>query len=209
MNIRSHITALKKDLKGELISVIGIIVKLAYSILWSMLMKIPMLFIVGSFGRNIKFRGFTYIKRYPGSTIKIGDNCRFNSTSWFNYRGINHMCILQTGTSKAKIIIGKNCGFSGNSIVSDCNVTIGDFTLLGANACIGDRDDHPDIYSSEPRPVQIGKHVWIGMNVTIMKGVTIGDYAVIAAGSIVNKDVPEKAVFGGIPAKLIKYRSDV
>lgn len=54
--------------------------------------------------------------------------------------------------------------------------------------------------------VEIGNDVWIGENVTILNGIKIGDGAVIAAGSVVTKDVPEYAIVGGVPAKIIKYR---
>ena len=52
----------------------------------------------------------------------------------------------------------------------------------------------------------IGNDVWIGNNVTLMEGVIIGDGAIIASGSIVTKDIPNYAIYGGVPAKLIKYR---
>jgi acetyltransferase-like isoleucine patch superfamily enzyme len=52
-----------------------------------------------------------------------------------------------------------------------------------------------------------GDRVWIGANVTILKGVTIGNDAVVGAGSVVTKDIPEKAIAVGVPAKVIKYRS--
>nr|WP_157263625.1 acyltransferase [Azohydromonas aeria] len=59
------------------------------------------------------------------------------------------------------------------------------------------------------RPVVIEDFVWCGANVTILPGVTIGEGAVIAAGSVVTKNVPRLAVAGGNPAKVIKYRDDV
>jgi len=55
-----------------------------------------------------------------------------------------------------------------------------------------------------PAPVHIGRDVWIGANAVILPGVTIGDGAVIAAGAVVTKDVPENTVAGGVPAKVIK-----
>jgi acetyltransferase-like isoleucine patch superfamily enzyme len=60
-----------------------------------------------------------------------------------------------------------------------------------------------------PAPVYIGKNVWIGANATICPGVTIGDGAVIAAGAVVTKDVPENAVYGGVPAVEIKRVEEV
>ena len=54
--------------------------------------------------------------------------------------------------------------------------------------------------------VTIKKNAWIGMNVTICPGVTIGEYAVVGAGAVVTKDVPDYAVVGGVPAKIIKYQ---
>ena len=53
--------------------------------------------------------------------------------------------------------------------------------------------------------VLIKKNAWLGMNVTISPGVTIGEYAVVAAGAVVTKDVPDYAVVGGVPAKVIRY----
>lgn len=55
-------------------------------------------------------------------------------------------------------------------------------------------------------PPEIGNDVWIGANVTVLRGVKIRDGAVVAAGAIVNKNVPPYAIIGGVPAKLIKYR---
>lgn len=63
---------------------------------------------------------------------------------------------------------------------------------------------YDDIY--EVKDVEIGENVWIGADVTIMPGVKIGEGVVVAACSCVTKDVPDYAVVGGCPAKIIKYR---
>ena len=66
-------------------------------------------------------------------------------------------------------------------------------------------DDHK---SMTMKKVVIGNDVWIGVNATVLRGVTIGDGAVIAAGAVVTKDVPPYAIVGGVPARIIKYRFD-
>ena len=55
-------------------------------------------------------------------------------------------------------------------------------------------------------PINIGSDVWIGAEAIIMDGVTIGNGAIVAAGAVVTKDVPDYGIVGGVPAKLIKYR---
>ncbi len=157
------------------------------------------------YGKKLSVRGSIIIYKHTCSIIRIGENCTFNSMSGFNFRGINHPCILQASKG-GKIIIGNYCGFSGVSIVSSCRVEIGDNLFCGANVTIGDRDDHEDIYPQfKPAPVKIGNHVWIGMNAVIMKGVTIGDNAIIGANSIVTKDIPANVIAAGNPCKIIKY----
>ena len=63
-----------------------------------------------------------------------------------------------------------------------------------------------DMHDGKPKPVTIGNDVWVGMNVTIMGGVKIGNGAIIGAHSVVTKDIPPYAIVGGIPAKIIKFR---
>lgn len=55
-----------------------------------------------------------------------------------------------------------------------------------------------------PAPIRLGKNVWVGSNSTILRGVTIGDNAIIAAGSVVTKDVAVDSVVGGVPARYIQ-----
>lgn len=109
---------------------------------------------------------------------------------------------------------GKNIHFGKNVFLNTgCSfqdrggITIGDGSFLGMNVTIATLNHG---FSKEtrnttyPSPVVIGKNVWIGSNVTIIPGVTIGDNSVIAAGSVVTKDVPENVVVAGVPAKKIK-----
>ena len=206
MSKYNHVEFLKKDPVGEVNFIIGNIRRKVYECCSTVIGELMLKMGGVKFGKHVKFRGLALVERFQCSTIEIGDNCTFNSSSRFNFRGINHRCIIQTGKPGAKIIIGNHCGFSGVSIVADKEVVLEDYVTVGANAIIGDRDDHSEIYDSEPRPVHVCKHAWIGMNATIMKGVTIGEYAIVGAGAIVTKDVPPYAIVAGVPAKVIKYR---
>lgn len=116
---------------------------------------------------------------------------------------------------------------SNNTTIRNCK--IGKFCSIGPDCKIGlgmhpTKDyvsTHPIFFSDkkqsqisfvkkstfkESDDVFIGNDVWIGANVVILDGIKISDGAIIAAGSIVNKDVPPYAIYGGVPAKLIKYR---
>src|SRR5699024_2311625 len=85
-------------------------------------------------------------------------------------------------------------------------ITIGENVAFSENLTIWDSDAHEIIGSNSPKtkPVRIGNHVWIGVNVTVLKGVTIGDGAIIAAGAVVNRDIPANCLAGGVPAKVLK-----
>ena len=206
--MKSRKEVLLKDFGGEVFFIARKIRNDIFKITCTFIEKCLLKMMDVNFGAHIECRGLVSINKHPLSTITLGHNCRFNSSSWFNFRGINHKCIIQTGKPDAKVIIGNYCGFSGTSIVADKEVVIEDYVTVGANAIIGDRDGHSEIYASEPCPVHICNHVWIGMNATIMKGVTIGEYAIVGAGAIVTKDVPPFAIVAGIPAKIIKYRKN-
>lgn len=105
--------------------------------------------------------------------------------------------------------IGNNTGI-GNYVViwGSGGVTIGNDTLIAANSVITSdgHDVNAKLYreSSHVSPVKIGNNVWIGAGVIVLPGVTIGDNAIVAAGSVVNKDVEANSIVAGVPAKLIK-----
>lgn len=156
--------------------------------------------------KGCKFVGPILIYKEPGSIIKIGKNCRFGSYNYTNFRGLNHKVIIQTGCKDASIFIGDNCGFSGTSLVCNKSIVIENNCAFGANVNIGDRDGHKDRYATEDKEVFIGHDTWLGMNVTVLKGVSIGSNCVVGANSLVTKDIPNNVVAAGSPAKVLKIR---
>ena len=109
---------------------------------------------------------------------------------------------------------GKNINIGKNVFIDSCccfqdqgGITIGDGALIGHKVVMAtlNHDFMPERRGDTiPKPIVIGKNVWIGSNSTILGGVTIGDNSIIAAGSLVNKDVPPDMVVAGTPAGVIK-----
>lgn len=99
-------------------------------------------------------------------------------------------------------------GYANNGLNLSCfeRVSIGREVAIAEHVTIRDSDDHVLSGASRPTtaPVTIGNHVWIGMNAIILKGVTIGDGAVIAAGGVVTRDIPPAALAAGVPARVIR-----
>ena len=112
------------------------------------------------------------------------------------------------------IRVGENFLANYNVTILDiAPVTIGDYVMIGPNTLIT-TVNHPlspagrRRHLGQARPVAIGRDVWIGGNCTILPGVTIGNNAVIAAGAVVTKDVPDNCVVAGVPARKIRDISD-
>ena len=104
--------------------------------------------------------------------------------------------------------IGKNVFINFDCTFLDLGgITIEDNVLIAPKVSLLS-EGHPtsiaDRHSLIPKPIHIKKNAWIGANATILQGVTIGENAVVAAGSVVSQDVPDNAIVGGIPAKFIK-----
>lgn len=106
----------------------------------------------------------------------------------------------------AKLNLGSSFINSNCKIRCGNKITIGDDCAISHDVTILDSDFHRILNSNRPvsQPVVIGDHVWVGTRCVIMKGVTIGDGAIIGAGSIVTHDVPAGCLAVGNPAKVIK-----
>lgn len=145
------------------------------------------------------------LRLHRGSRLHIDSGVRFWSSSRTNTIGVNHRVILATHTSKSSIYIGKNSGMTGGSINCWKSVRIGSNVKIGANTVISDSDFHLDDYrSNPPQSVFIGDKVWLGYSCYINKGVTINEGSIVAAKSVVTKDVEKDMIYGGVPANPIK-----
>lgn len=103
---------------------------------------------------------------------------------------------------------------------TEAPLTIGNHVIFGPNPTIITGDHRmdvvgrflADVHEKRPGndlPVTIGDDVWVGANVTILKGVTIERDSVVAAGAVVTRSCPPYAVIGGVPARVLKYRFSI
>ena len=119
------------------------------------------------------------IRIYNPKNISIGQNCIINS-------GV----ILQS-CENSNIVLGNNVTISYNSIL-----------LTGGL----DLDKFPDHRIHFSKDIIVNDNVWIGANTVILPGIQIGSNSIIAAGSVVSKDIPPNVIVAGVPAKIIKNR---
>lgn len=137
------------------------------------------------------FVRYVYGLKHVHQTFNIGGNCKIS-----------------------KDFIANEYSYVGNNCLIYPGVSMGRYSMLAQNVQIIGADHNynvpglPTTFSGRPilKRTIIGRDVWLGANTIVMVGVIIGDGSIIAAGSIVTKDVPPFCVFGGIPAKFIKKR---
>jgi galactoside O-acetyltransferase len=152
---------------------------------------------------------FNKFKFKDGCTIAIGQKSIIESNVYFDKPG-------------GHIIIGERTFIGGSKLVCADKIEIGDDVLISWGCTIVDHDSHSLLFSERKndvlnglkgiknwanvttKPVKINNKAWVGFEVRILKGVTIGEGACIAAGSLVTKDVPPYTLVGGVPAKILK-----
>ena len=167
-----------------------------------------------SVGRGVSVTGAPIISMEPNSTISVADSVALVSLSEWTALGVSRPVILRTLLPGATIAIGAETGMSGTTVCAAYRITIGARVLIGADVMIADTDFHevdqiprrhlPIPTPSERDAVSIGDDVFIGARSIVLKGSSIGNGSVIAAGSVVTGDIPAGVVAGGVPAKVLR-----
>ena len=146
--------------------------------------------------------------------IRIGNNVRINSAVWANPIGGNTKTMFQVLPS-GRVIIEDYCAISNVAFTSASQIHLHRNVSIGAGCRIFDTDFHPinpkyrfgvtrDDSKTKTAPIDIGEGAFIGAGVTILKGVSIGKYCVVGAGSVVTKSIPPFEIWAGNPAKKVK-----
>ena len=162
---------------------------------------------LSTYGRRLKLDGLAFVG--PRVVLQIGRRGRIElgRWSWLGH-GTKIRCHEGVVSIGAKTVLGQECTISAYQHVS-----------IGRECVIADRVmlidfDHGMVEVDRPirlqgiykRDVRVGHNVWIGYGACILRGVTVGDNAVIGTNSVVTKDVPPNAVVGGVPARVIRMR---
>ena len=159
------------------------------------------------YGRRLVLDGLAFIG--PGVVLQIGKRGRveLGRWSWLGH-GTKIRCHEGVVSIGAKTVLGQECTISAYQHVS-----------IGRECVIADRVmlidfDHGVVEVDRPvrlqgiykRDVRVGNNVWIGYGACILRGVTVGDNAIIGTSAVVTKDVPDNAVVAGVPARVIRMR---
>lgn len=159
------------------------------------------------FGKNCTINNNCQINALVKKSIAIGNNFSLGSNSIIEGYGV----LTNLGEG---LIIGDNVGISPNALISiRGEVKIGNETIIGPYFSIHPENHIFNDFNISIRKqgvtrkgIVIGNNCWIGAKVTILDGVTIGDNSIVAAGSVVTKNVLENSIVGGVPARVLDKR---
>ncbi len=162
--------------------------------------------------------GMPYICVAPTGKLKIGKGFKMNNGLRFNPIGYVQPCVLYVGEG-ASMTIGEGCGMSQTSLICHHNIEIQDNVKMGGGVKVYDTDFHSlkasdrlnpelDMANKKKAKVTLCSNCFIGAGCIILKGVTIGEGAMVAAGSVVTKSIPPKELWGGAPANFIRKIAD-
>ena len=134
--------------------------------------------------------------------LSVGQNAKITVNEGFNVQAGSDIIVLNDAS------LTLNGGFCNEGVQITCSksIAIGKGCAIARDVIIRDYDAHRLVNSSHEvaKDVYIGEHVWIGTRAIILKGVTIGDGVIVAAGAVVTKDVPSHCLVAGVPAKVIR-----
>lgn len=163
-------------------------------------------------GSNLTARGWLNLHVHSQGQISIGANCRMKSGFVENPVGGNGR--LSIWVEKAgKLHLGNNIGISNSTIVCTNSITIDDHVFIGGGCGIYDTDFHsllPEQRQQRPdktvktAPIHIKRSSFIGGHSLILKGVVIGEGAIVGAGSVVTRSIPAGEIWAGNPARFIR-----
>ncbi|WP_016991188.1 acyltransferase [Flavobacterium sp. ACAM 123] len=170
---------------------------------------------------DVKYKKFTSLG-CPLLDINVNSNCIFGAglvivnSAKYSTLGKNNRCKFVV-YKEASLIIGDNVGMSNTTIVATKSIIVGNNVMIGGGVTIIDSDFHSlnaahwhtelDEKNMKSLPVIIKNNVFIGMDSIILKGVTVGSNSIVAAGSVVFKDIPDFQIWGGNPAVFIKVNN--
>ncbi len=211
-----HARRIRHGIRGFHLPVVQPLAALAYGgtrltkMTWNLGLKIcyrePMLrYRCGRVGHHLALEGPIPLIIGNGR-IEIGNEVRLGAPMTWD---------VGFDVGEAEIIIGDRAQINYRNIISAAgSVRIGEDTLIAGEVAIFDNPSHPldpearraggHFAAEEVRPVVIGRNVWIGLRAIILRGVTIGDNSVVAAGSVVTKPVPPNTLVAGNPARPIR-----
>ena len=161
----------------------------------------------GVIGRDVILNGFPTIRRKGSGRVIIGDGVTLNTARWSNWLATSGSMMLSVEDG-AVLELKRGCGVSASQIIANVGIEIGEEALIGAGCLLCDSDMHEvPLGSGKPiamAPIRIGARAFIGARCIILKGVTIGEGAVVGAGSVVTSEVPAHTLAAGNPAKILR-----
>jgi len=170
---------------------------------------------------DIEIDGASRVKIGTGAVVRCEPPVNFRNGLQFNTSTqVGAFTYFYSGLVVAAASIGRYCSIAGGIRVGDHEHPVDwlstspfqyNLSRFAFSAAADDYEGLPELegeHAFRKQAPTIGNDVWIGTRVTVLRGVTIGDGAIVAAGAVVTRDVPPYAIVGGIPARVIRHRFD-